>query len=135
LFLGKSTIFKQIKILYGVPPDDEERLLLVPTIHQNVTTGMSSIIEYMESQGTLSEIENQSSLQLLISHISQEGEIISEEMGQAFHDVWTDEAVLLTWGERSKFHVVDSVKFYLDEIFRLSSPSYLPTIQVYLFYD
>ena len=42
---GKSTIFKQMKILYGKPLDDEERRQMTPVVYSNTIGAMKILVD------------------------------------------------------------------------------------------
>jgi len=43
---GKSTIFKQMKVLYGSELRDEERRSITPVVYANTITAMKTILDY-----------------------------------------------------------------------------------------
>ena len=42
---GKSTIFKQMKVLYGKPLDDEERRQMTPVVYSNTISSMKILVD------------------------------------------------------------------------------------------
>ena len=42
---GKSTIFKQMKVLYGKPLDDEERRQMTPVVYSNTVVAMKCLVD------------------------------------------------------------------------------------------
>merc|ERR550539_1638393 len=50
---GKSTVFRQVKILYGGGYDEDERLTLAVTIHQNMVQSMKKIVDHCPKYGPI----------------------------------------------------------------------------------
>ena len=48
---GKSTIFKQMKILYGAPLDDEERKQMTPVVFNNTISSMKILVDQTLNYG------------------------------------------------------------------------------------
>merc|ERR1719192_583395 len=48
---GKSTVFRQVKILYGEGYDEDERLTLAVTIHQNMVQSIKKIVDQCPKYG------------------------------------------------------------------------------------
>lgn len=46
---GKSTLFKQMKILYGTPFTAEEAIYIKAVIHENVLEAMQTMAENLEN--------------------------------------------------------------------------------------
>ena len=72
-------------------------------------------------------IDNKGSL-ALIQDID-EGAIINEEIGTAIKTLWKDDGILLAWKRRAEFQIVESVKYYFNEIDRIMKEDYVATQQ------
>lgn len=53
---GKSTIFKQMRILYGAPLTDEERGQVTPVVYFNTLTSMKMLMEQTAKMGYESDV-------------------------------------------------------------------------------
>lgn len=71
--------------------------------------------------------ENKGSL-ALIKEID-EGKEINQEIGTAIKALWKDQGVLLAWKRRAEFQIVESVKYYFNEIDRIMKDDYIATQQ------
>ena len=58
-----------------------------------------------------------------------DGKEIDEEIGLAIKALWKDEGVLLAWKRRAEFQIVESVKYYFNEIDRILKDGYVATQQ------
>jgi len=48
---GKSTIFKQMRILYGAPLSDEEKNQVTPVVYSNTITSIQKLVEETSNMG------------------------------------------------------------------------------------
>jgi len=53
---GKSTIFKQMKVLYGKPLDDEERRQMTPVVYSNTVSAMKILVDQTINFGYEEEV-------------------------------------------------------------------------------
>lgn len=125
---GKSTIFKQMKILYGVKYTDEERTAMKPIIYQNILLYLNTVIENMERLGEKPNAANTDLLRDFTSQ-TQEDEVIDAALGEKIRQIWADEGVQNTFAKRAAYQVQDALKYYCDDIVRLSQDSYIPNDQ------
>ncbi len=58
-----------------------------------------------------------------------EGKEIDKEIGTAIKALWKDDGILLAWKRRAEFHIVESVKYYFNEIDRIMEDDYIATQQ------
>lgn len=71
--------------------------------------------------------ETKDKLDLLMA-ADDEGEI-DTEIGDAIKSLWKDPGVLLAWKRRAEFQIVESVKYYFNEIERIMQDDYVATQQ------
>lgn len=62
---GKSTIFKQMKIIYGAKFTEKERKQQLPTIHCNILQGIKILIDQIVSNDLADQIKSQDALIML----------------------------------------------------------------------
>ncbi|KAF1332121.1 G-protein alpha subunit 1, partial [Globisporangium splendens] len=105
---GKSTVFKQMKILCGAPLTEEEKRHCTPIIYNNVITSMKILIEQC--------IE-----------LKLKGEV------QCVKNLWSDPGIVATWTRRAEFQIVESVKYYFNDIDRIMRDDYSATQQDMLY--
>jgi len=120
---GKSTIFKQMKILYGKPWDKDEINAMKPVISSNIIQNLKSVIDYIKTNNI--SVENDA----LLTEISlkTDDSLIDAALGAKIKKVWEDPGVKNTWANRSKFQVLDCLEYYCNNIDRISSASFVPT--------
>eukprot|EP00953_Heterococcus_sp_UTEX-ZZ885_P026922 14501-Heterococcus_DN1.PRE.1 len=127
---GKSTIFKQMKILHGVISEEDKRLL-TPIVYQNTVSSMKILI----TQAELRQLEHTIAAQDALARVRncEESAVIDLQLGAAIKELWADAGIQALWAVQSEFQIVASVKFYFNEIDRISQPGYVATPQDMLY--
>jgi len=123
---GKSTIFKQMKILYGNPKTSQEDKNLVRTIiYNNTITCMQTILEYCETFDLKDKVleENTDNFDKVLD--CDENDELDVELGASIKALWADPGVQATWDRRTEFQVVESLKYYFENIDRICQPDYM----------
>ncbi|CAN0038025.1 unnamed protein product [Ascophyllum nodosum] len=127
---GKSTVFKQMKILHGTV-SLEERKQITPVVYSNAIMSMKVLVE---QAGVLGEEENVKCKEAFeMVRDCDEGAVIDMTLGQAIKDVWEDEAMQRVWARRAEYQIVESVKFYFNEMDRIMQDDFMATQQDILY--
>mmetsp|Transcript_14159 Transcript_14159/g.14789 ORF Transcript_14159/g.14789 Transcript_14159/m.14789 type:complete len:356 (+) Transcript_14159:52-1119(+) len=121
---GKSTVFKQMKVIYGKQYTDDERRQSRPTIYSNVIAAMKVLCDQTVSFNLVSLVLAQSEFQLVKS--LDENSAIDVNVGNAIKALWNDPGIQAVWKRRSEFQVIESVQYYFDRIDVIKMPDYLP---------
>jgi GTPase SAR1 family protein len=124
---GKSTIFKQMRVLFGAPLTEEEKQQITPVVYNNTITSMKILCGETKNMGYDSEVVAKDMFDLMLS-INDQCEI-NVEIGTAIKTLWQDPGVLMTWKRRSEFQIIESVKYYFNEIDRIMMDDYVATQQ------
>ncbi|KAH9257261.1 hypothetical protein BASA81_004418 [Batrachochytrium salamandrivorans] len=126
---GKSTIFKQMKILYGEAWDAEELVTLRPVVYTNVIQNMRLVLDYISVNGldfgseSIAEVANK-------ARALPDDMELNKEIGKWMKTLWANQAVKEAWEKRSGFQVLDCLEYYCEQMDRISvGPSYIPTQQ------
>jgi len=126
---GKSTFAKQMRIIHMQGFTQEERDYYKGIIKSNILFSIKTLIEGAKE------------LELSIGSQNQEFAGQIETMGEMDFDnsfldfvpqikeLWIDEVIQQTYDSRSKFQVLDSCKYYLDELDRIAESNYSPNEQ------
>jgi GTPase SAR1 family protein len=128
---GKSTVFKQMRILYGKPPSTDERENYTSVVYNNIVTSMKQILQQASEWELYTQIGDQSSAQLVDN--LPDSAPVDETVGAAVKALWADAVIQQVWGRRNEFQVVDSMKFFFTEIDRIMKADYLATADDFLF--
>jgi len=123
---GKSTIFKQMKIIYGGNFSKDELEQNKPVVHSNVLFNMRQVIKNADK---IVPITNQALVKQFSEVPEAEDTLITPEIGVLLKSIWTDPGTQATWKRRSEFQVQDALKYYCENIDRISSANYIPDVQ------
>eukprot|EP01029_Cantina_marsupialis_P031596 TRINITY_DN9150_c0_g1_i1.p1 TRINITY_DN9150_c0_g1~~TRINITY_DN9150_c0_g1_i1.p1 ORF type:complete len:376 (-),score=93.47 TRINITY_DN9150_c0_g1_i1:393-1520(-) len=121
---GKSTVLKQLMDIYGHDFFDEDaRIEMVPIIHKQTILAMKQLIEHAEELGCdIRRNHEKESMKAVGSDV-----LINETIGSCIQLLWNDEGILEAYDQRFKFNLIDSAKYYFDNIRRIMNFTYIPT--------
>merc|ERR1719198_2453117 len=121
---GKSTIFKQMKILYGDNSLSQEDMnLLRSIIFNNIITTMQTICEYCETFELMDQLKATEEFKKIVD--MDENDELTDEHGQIIATLWDDAGIKATWARRGDFQIVESMKYYFKNILRIASDTYM----------
>ncbi|KAL3655805.1 guanine nucleotide-binding protein subunit alpha [Castilleja foliolosa] len=133
---GKSTIFKQIKLLFQSGFDEAELKNYVPVIHANV---YQTIKILHDGSKELSQSFADSSKFIISDENKKVGEKLSEiggrlnyprlskELAQEIETLWRDNAIQETYSHGNELQVPDCTHYFMENLQRLSDADYVPT--------
>ena len=125
---GKSTIFKQMKLLYGEEKSfsSQKRKAMVGVIHGNIISSMQTLINYSHVFGDSSNGEAKEGVEVGPHPICPVAEAkqfaegytdkLNAEGGQLIKKLWADDKIQNTYAARSKFQLTDSTAYYFNKI-------------------
>lgn len=123
---GKSTIAKQMKILHKNGFQDEEKKTYISIIHNNVVSSMRNLIMACEQLGI--NIEPKEAAQRVLT---QSEEYFSGPLeGQIAQDIvtlWKSDGIQNAFSQSSKFQLIDTAKYYFENMDRICAQGYVPT--------
>ena len=123
---GKSTIFKQMKILYGQAWDTDELNSLKPVVFANIIQNMRLVLEYADVNGfDFGDLGDAVKSFIALPDDTD----VTGETGKTVKKLWANSGVQEAWGKRSGFQVLECLEYYCKEIDRISAPGYVPTQQ------
>ncbi|KAM8872913.1 guanine nucleotide-binding protein subunit alpha-14-like [Synchiropus picturatus] len=125
---GKSTFIKQMRIIHGGGYNDQERGRFAHSVYHNILTSIQSLINAMAT------LKIDYADRGVISHAEKLSRVEPEQMStleswqvEAIKRVWSDAGVQRCYERRREFQLLDSAKYYLSDVDRISQPSYVPT--------
>lgn len=129
---GKTTIFKQMRILYGDGFSDEKRANLKIAVFNNLMNGARAVIKASQDgvAGKPLSPEYQDIIDLIFS--VKENSELTEEVAQAIATLWKDQNFQATWDERSKFQVLDGWEDFAKQCQNFPTwggPNWIPSVQ------
>jgi len=137
---GKSTIFKQMKLLYGEEKSfsEQKRKSMVGVIHGNIISSMKTLINYSHVFGDSALGEAKEGNDLSSSpdlsgwpEAAQFSEGYSDKLDVAGAELvktlWAHEKIQNTYASRSKFQLTDSSAYYFNKVEEIAAEGYLPS--------
>jgi len=137
---GKSTLFKQLRLLYSNGLGVEERRSNTHLIYQNLLEGMSILVEGNAELYELHSTDDEKNPQG-VSKVTQlcdedladyigdlsTSEKMTEKIAEYLKKAWKDPGIMQTWENRSKLQVQDSLQYFIENIERIATEDYIPT--------
>jgi GTPase SAR1 family protein len=126
---GKSTIAKQMKIIYLKGFQDAERRPYKEIIFSNIIMSMRALVLAVERLGLEVSPENKDRARLFKSNTILFEQNVTDEIADAVKMLWNDQAVKNAYFNSSEFQLNDSASYFFDSMDRITSPDYLPNDQ------
>ncbi|XP_017835434.1 guanine nucleotide-binding protein G(q) subunit alpha-like [Drosophila busckii] len=127
---GKSTFIKQMRILHNNGYSYIEKLSFSTLIFKNIVQSIQAMTQAMDilnipfadeenivRADTLMMLEPNTVSQLVDPYLS------------AIKALWADAGIQKCYARRREYQLLDSAKYYLDDLERISGPDYLPVDQ------
>ena len=120
---GKTTVFKQMKILYGGGVEREEKLGARRPIFQELVKGAQAVIDACGVLPGTRELEQPKSV--LAANVLEDIDPdrvreLSEETASAINTLWNDEDFQAAWAKRSDIQVIESWGKFASKCEKLS---------------
>jgi GTPase SAR1 family protein len=122
---GKSTIFKQMKMLYGVQFSERQRESVIPTIHQNIILFMKRICDAVISFELMDTLESKIEFEKI--RCKSEDDVMDLESATHIRILWNDPAVQIVWNRRNELQLSESTQYYFNKLEQIADPCYIPS--------
>ncbi|XP_052840468.1 G protein alpha q subunit-like [Drosophila gunungcola] len=127
---GKSTFFKQMRIIYGNGFSEKKKREYIKLVFQNIFMAMQSMIKAMDKLEISYGQKEQGELADLVMSIHYEKvEVFEDPYVSAIKTLWGDAGIQKCYDRRREYQLTDSAKYYLSDIARIEQDDYLPTEQ------
>lgn len=126
---GKSTIIKQMRIIYGKGFDDEDRQQFTTLVYQNIISAMKSMLDALDVLDLeLSDEELEGpAYDLLDIDVTTVTSLDSHL--PLLKQLWAHPVIQEAFSRRNEYQLTDSAGFYFDSLDRIGASDYLPSIQ------
>ncbi|XP_047313574.1 guanine nucleotide-binding protein alpha-1 subunit-like [Impatiens glandulifera] len=133
---GKSTIFKQIRLLFQTGFDDKELKTYTPVIHANVYQTIKILYDgskELAQNGTDSSKYDVSAENKTIGDkLSDIGSKLdyprlTKELAEEIETLWKDVAIQETYSRGNELQVPDCTYYFMQNVQRMSATDYVPT--------
>lgn len=120
---GKSTIFKQMMILYGEKQEAKAEMTNVEkTVYMNILTAIQTVIEQAEDWGIAIGADTSA-----VTAANKDQDVIDESLAGAIAAVWADAKTKEVWHRRAEFQVVESMEYFFNKIDEIGKSDYKAT--------
>ncbi|KAM5261695.1 guanine nucleotide-binding protein subunit alpha-14 [Hipposideros larvatus] len=127
---GKSTFIKQMRIIHGSGYSDEDRKGFTKLVYQNIFTAMQAMIRAMDTLRIQYVCEqNKENAQLIREVEVDKVSALPRDQVEAIKQLWLDPGIQECYDRRREYQLSDSTKYYLTDIDRIATPSFVPTEQ------
>lgn len=135
---GKSTFLKQMIIIHGHRDFTAEELRdYRHQIYQNVINGMGTLLQARHKfnlpwaateAGKIARLDQAAQAIETLSLPLRSIEMVNFcQLAPVVRQLWEDKTVQTCYDRRREFQLTDSVKFFFENILRISQPDYVPT--------
>ncbi|PNP57992.1 hypothetical protein THARTR1_02150 [Trichoderma harzianum] len=128
---GKSTILKQMKLIYAQGFNKSERLDFKPVIFSNIVQSFKTISEAMSEMGfEYDSPDNEKNM----AHILVDNEIspdsgMPEDYLEPIKALWQDSGVLAAVAKGNEYALHDNLTYFVTDIDRIWADGYVPNDQ------
>lgn len=124
---GKSTIFKQMKLIYGNKYTPAELKTFSNTVYANIMQTMS-ILLHQCPMDMLDDLRQHYAAQVALVLAYDVGMELDVALGTAVQELWASKVVQEMWRRKSEFHIVgEGMIYYMDRLNKIMQPDYVPT--------
>ncbi|XP_017139069.1 guanine nucleotide-binding protein G(f) subunit alpha isoform X2 [Drosophila miranda] len=127
---GKTTIFKQMRILHINGFTDDERRDRIPEIYQNIHDSIHQLVLQMGLLGLdFGSCTSERSADYILSLPGGAPEYMNEEYCDHVMTLWNDVGIRACYDRSNEFPLLDSAKYFLDNFVRISDCEYIPSTE------
>ncbi|KAL2268705.1 hypothetical protein VTJ83DRAFT_3551 [Remersonia thermophila] len=128
---GKSTVLKQMKLIYAQGFSKHEKMEWKPVVFTNIIQSFRTIYDAMNDLGIKFENpENEKNMaQILVDYEMTAAEPLPEEYLMPVKKLWVDAGVRQAMERGNEYALHDNLEYFCDDVDRLWDKNYVPTDQ------
>ncbi|XP_071802275.1 guanine nucleotide-binding protein G(t) subunit alpha-3-like [Asterias amurensis] len=127
---GKSTFAKQIRLIHHAGFNDNERLAYKQVIYSNLISSLRNIIDAMSTLGIdyhdSKRRKDESCFRCQAELFDMDADV-TLPMAHNIMELWRDPGVAQCYNRSNEYQLIDSTAYYIENVYRLADPDYLPT--------
>ncbi|KAL9642636.1 hypothetical protein ABK040_009715 [Willaertia magna] len=130
---GKSTLFKQFKLIKEGKFTDEERSIYANTIRGNLVRSMIAMVEACQELGEEIEKDNNKQFAQELLQLDDDNALLNieniynYELVTKLKSLWNDIGIQNVLQRREEYQLLDSTEYFYSKIDEISDKSYVPT--------
>jgi len=122
---GKSTVFKQMRIIHASGYSTSELQQFKAIIHRNVLDGIRILVEQANAKDIELEEHNE---ELADQVLLWDADNLNPEMADVIARLWEDPGIQQCVSRRAEFQIADGILSFLADIRRIGAANYSPTM-------
>jgi len=136
---GKSTIFKQFRVMYGTPRSEEDLEFYASAVRNNITVLLKRLLPLvvsLELEGKFEQNERTAYNKILesTSGVTSESSVIDDTaipvtLKEEIQTLFQSKTWESVWAHRSTVNAIDAHRLFIDELDAIAAPGYVPTVQ------
>lgn len=124
---GKSTIFKQMKVINKSGYTDKEKMEFKSIVHSNVLASMKSLLDSFEKLNETPPDDVKAIHEDFKTQTANGDTNLTPELYKLVSDLWGNAAIQKQFERRSEFQLNDSAEYYFNNLERIGQDNYLPS--------
>lgn len=129
---GKSTIFKQMRLIYNNGFTTDEKAKVRPMIYENILRNMMVLIQATKTLSLQISTEENRERAEKIESLEQKillapDRVWDSSLAQDIAELWKEPAILQAMSRRNEFQIEDSASYYFDNLERIGQADYMPS--------
>eukprot|EP00767_Chilomastix_cuspidata_P006515 gnl/Chilomastix_cuspidata/691.p2 GENE.gnl/Chilomastix_cuspidata/691~~gnl/Chilomastix_cuspidata/691.p2 ORF type:complete len:352 (+),score=170.69 gnl/Chilomastix_cuspidata/691:55-1110(+) len=125
---GKTTFFKQMKIIAQGGFKHKEACKYKVVIYLNIIEAAKSLIEYTQRKRIPLESEDHRQMADFVLGLDRAAEI-DPELARTLFTLWQDQGIRQAFGACSEFQPLDSASYFFDRVEEVGRRGYVPSTQ------
>lgn len=130
---GKSTLFKQMLLLYGKGFTDEDRREYRTIVFANIISSMKTLVEQSDELNGKVDVPTSINPQLqasksFVEELKETAEI-DPTCASHMAALWADQGIQNTFEKRALYQLIDSTDYFLNKIKEVGAPGWQPSEQ------
>lgn len=126
---GKSTVLKQMQIIYGQGFTDEKKKQLTGLIYRNLLRAVKALYTgAVQLNLSAADAAVMNHMQKF-AETPEDGFVCDDNTAKIMTQIWTDEGVKKIYNQRSNYDLPDSASYFFSHAKRIGASSYTPSQQ------
>ncbi|GMH96236.1 hypothetical protein TrVE_jg6454 [Triparma verrucosa] len=123
---GKSTVVKQVKLIYKGSVSKKEKEEYATAIRRNCIESMQTIIEAMQTLDIVFKDPELTAVSEKYSNLDTDA-TLTEEMSYEIDRMWKDEGLQECYARRDEYWCLDAAVYYFENVIRLGEEDFVPS--------
>ena len=124
---GKTTLWRQLKIIYCGGFDNKEKVALTSALRTNILADIQALIQNAQNsnQNIPGEISND--VDAIMQCDAVQAEDFTPEIAESIQKVWADPIFKQVYQQANSIGIGENADYFLDNVVRIADENYVPT--------